>query len=101
MGAKHPAQLISPEVTSTRPSGSGMVVGYQRPTAIGAPIDHARVAGLKMFVSRSPTWPVTCPPVTTTLPSGSRQWPLQNMFVRLFGLFTEVKAPVAGFQSLA
>src|SRR6476620_9686794 len=95
----HPAQSISPEVTSMRPSGSAVTVGYQRPTAIGATRDHVRVVGLKRFVSRNPTWAPLCPPATSALPSGSRQWPPQNMLVRLLG--TEVNTPVAGFQSLA
>src|ERR1051326_1668650 len=99
MVATHPPQSISPAVTSMRPSGSAVTVGYQRPTAIGATRDQARVAGLKRFVSGSPMWAPLCPPATSTLPSGSRQWPAQNMLVRLFG--TEVNAPVAGFQRRA
>src|SRR6185369_17077377 len=97
--AKHPPQSISPEVTSMRPSGSAVTVGYQRPTAIGATFDHVRVAGLKIFVSGSPTWAPIWPPTTRALPSGSRHWPLQNMLVRLFG--TEVNVPVAGFHTRA
>src|SRR6185503_924236 len=85
MVATHPAQSISPALTSMRPSGSAVTVGYQRPTAIGATRDHVRVAGLKRFVSRSPTWAPLCPP--------------QNMLVRLFG--TEVNTPVAGFHRRA
>src|SRR6185436_15277043 len=99
MVATHPAQSISPALTSMRPSGSAVTVGYQRPTAIGATRDHVRVAGLKRFVSRSPTWAPLCPPATSALPSGSRQLPVQNMLVRLFG--TEVKTPVAGFHRRA
>src|SRR4051812_42630689 len=82
-----------------RPSGSAVTVGYQRPTAIGATRDHARVAGLKIFASGNPTCAPIWPPTTSALPSGSRHWPLQNMLVRLLG--TEVNVPVAGFQRRA
>src|SRR6185369_15615408 len=80
-------------------SGSAVTVGYQRPTAIGATRDHERFAGLKILVSRRPTWAPICPPTTSALPSGSRHWPLQNILVRLFG--TEVNTPVAGFHTRA
>src|SRR5262245_31469206 len=98
MAATQPAQLVSPAVASTRPSGSGVTVGYQRGKAIGATRDHARVTGSKIFVSRSPVLAPRCPPATNALPSGNRQWPVQNMLVVLG---TEVKTPVVGFQRRA
>jgi hypothetical protein len=49
-----------PEITSTRPSGSVVALGYQRGKCMSATRVHWLVAGLKMFAS---TMPVSVNPV--------------------------------------
>src|SRR5262245_35221184 len=98
--ASHRSQLVSPAVTSTRPSGSVVVVGYQRWVAIAPTFVHLLIPGSKRFVSLTPVCPAAWPPATRICPSAKAQWPEQNMLVRLFG--TEVKMPgFAGFQRRA
>ena len=56
---------------STRPFGSVVVVGYQRPRAMIGPRVHEPAAGFRSAVSRMPTYGAKWPPATNTRPSGS------------------------------
>src|SRR6266849_5671481 len=79
MVALQPSQLIAPELTSIRPSGSAVTVGYQRPNDIAGVDDQAKVVGLKRVPFLMPLKSIIlCPPATNTLPSASRPCPAQN-----------------------
>src|SRR6267142_6223016 len=76
MRALHPSQLVSPAVTSMRPSGSAVTVGYQRATGMEASEPQTWVAGLNAVALAMPTWAVPeWPPASNTRPSESREWP--------------------------
>src|SRR2546430_10686217 len=100
IGALHPSQLISPAVTSMRPSGSAVTVGYQRLSGIGAAELQPWLAGSKSVVLLMPTWAVPeWPPATSTRPSGSRAWPEQKRLAAKNG--TAVKGLVVGSNTWA
>src|SRR5262249_50712918 len=99
VSATQVSQSVAPETTRTRPSGSGVAVGYQRGKVIGAPVDHDRVTGSKMVVSVVPSkerapWP----PNTAIRPSASDVCAAQKM---LLGLGTSLKTRLVGFQTYA
>src|SRR5262245_21478140 len=77
MGMKVAFVTSEPAVTSTRPSGSVVTVGYQRAYAMSGPRVQVMVAGLKKFVILNPTpgpsqsWP----PTNITRPSARTTWP--------------------------
>ena len=73
-------------------------MGYQRPYTMDMTWVHLDVAGSKMFASGIPTKFWMWPPTTRSRPSGSRQWPAQNM---LSGGFLLVKLLVEGRQTKA
>src|SRR5882762_3767034 len=99
MRTSQPAQLISPEVTRTRPLGSVVAVGYQRVKFILGKEDQVEVAGSNRWARGSPVWLVTCPPAATILPSPSGAVPEQKILApSLVG--TDVKELVAGSQSM-
>ena len=54
-GVAQSGQLIAPETTSMRPSGSFVSVGYQRAYVIGWTSLHDSVTGSKIVVSSMPT----------------------------------------------
>src|SRR6266511_1226191 len=70
--------MLSPANVSTRPSGSSVAVGYQRPTDMSGARKYVFVVGLKIVVSASST-------------SAAQK--------RLRPYGTEVKVPVCGSQS--
>jgi hypothetical protein len=78
MSAMQVWQVVLPEFTSTRPSGSVVAVGYQRPYDMDRAGVHVCVDGLKMLVSGMPTYVSRCPPTASTRPSGSEVCPVQN-----------------------
>src|SRR6266540_7321820 len=88
--------MLSPANVSTRPSGSSVAVGYQRPTDMSGPRKYVSVTGLKIVVSASPKSALMFPPTISVRPSASWTWPEQKRF-RPYG--TDVNVPVAGFQS--
>ena len=65
-------ELMSPEVTSTRPSGRIVPVGYHLRNAIEATLAHAAVAGLNRLTSVTPNPPPVRdhPPMAIIRPSG-------------------------------
>src|SRR2546430_1606604 len=99
MRALQPSQAISPAVTSTRPSGSAVTVGYQRPAGRGATELQAWLAGSKMVALVMPTWGLVWPPATNTRPSASRAWPEQKRLAVKNG--TGEKALLAGADNWA
>src|SRR6266403_112690 len=80
-----PLQATSPAVTSMRPSGSAVTVGYQRPPGMGVTELQRRLAGSKMVALLMPTWVLEWPPATNTRPSGSRAWPAQKRLAAVNG----------------
>src|SRR4029077_718746 len=79
MVALHPSQLIDPEVTSVRPSGSEVTVGYQRANDICGADVQVEVVGSNMVPFLRPMKSaMLCPPAMNTLPSGRRPCPAQN-----------------------
>ena len=80
--------MLSPANASTRPSGSCVAVGYQRPTDMSGPRNHVFVTGLKIVVSASPSLAATCPPTKRVRPSASWTWPLQKR-LRPYGIGRE------------
>ena len=82
-----------PPTVSISPSGSVVLVGYHRPTAIGGPTCQEWVTGSNRLVLGRPCPSVMCPPATSSRPSGRKSWPAQHNHD---GLGTAVKLPVAG-----
>src|SRR5919201_5055209 len=86
--------VCPPDVTSRRPSGSAVAVGYQRRNAMFGAADHVSATGSKMLAFSAPSDAESKPPTTRMRPSGSWAFPAQNKFENGFG--TRVIAPVAG-----
>src|SRR5262245_40714475 len=84
---------------SARPSGSVVIVGYQRAWCISTTRVQLLVAGLKILVSLIPTPSLTYPPATNSLPSASSTWPEQKIEEKR--LVTPMKVWLLGFQSRA
>src|SRR3954468_3669006 len=82
----------------TRPSASGILLGYQRRTVISATRVHVRVNGSKILVSRVPISPPPWPPITIRRPSLNSAWPAQNTSP---GAVTVVTVFVCGSQRRA
>src|SRR5437867_2749242 len=99
MRALQPLQAISPAVTSMRPSGSAVTVGYQRPWGMGAAELQPWLAGSKMVALVMPKWVAVWPPATNTRPSASRAWPEQKRLAAENG--TGEKALLAGSNNWA
>src|SRR5437868_7642295 len=97
--ALQPLQAISPAVTSMRPSGSAVTVGYQRPSGMGATELQPWLAGSKMVALAMPKWLLLWPPATNTRPSASSAWPEQKRLAAANG--TAEKALLAGSNSWA
>src|SRR5467141_4406149 len=100
MRALQPSQLVSPAVTSMRPSGSEVTLGYQRPTDMEGPelqlcVDGSKKVELGMPTCGVPVWP----PATNTRPSGSSEWPEQKRLAVKNG--TVVRVLVAGSKTSA
>src|SRR3954468_20024982 len=95
-GSFGPGRMPSPETIRTLPSGSVVVVGYQRPRAMSGPAVPLDVSRLKSLVSRSPTYGSSCPPATNRRPSGSSACPAQKRLIPE-GVLTNV--PVSGSQT--
>src|SRR4051794_30777934 len=95
MRALHPSQFVSPAVTSMRPSGSAVTVGYQRATGMEATELQIWLPGSKTVALAMPTWALPeWPPPTNTRPSESSAWPEQKRSAVKNG--TAVKELVAG-----
>src|ERR1700682_2389356 len=99
MRALHPLQLVSPAITSMRPSGSEVTVGYQRATDMEGPELQPWLAGSKMVALGMPTWAEEWPPATNTRPSGSSAWAGQKRSAVYNG--TAVRLFVAGAKTSA
>jgi hypothetical protein len=87
-------------VTSTRPSGSVVALGYQRRCDMSGTFVHVSVTGSKMLACDEPRCPLASswPPTTRMRPSPSCAWPEQN---RLSATGTGVKRFVAGSHTVA
>src|SRR5260221_14791241 len=98
MSAMQVSQPSFPPTTRTRRSGSAIALGYHRPNTMDMTWVQRDVAGSKIFASGIPTKLEMWPPTTRSRPSGSRDWPAQNM---LSGGFLLGKGAVEGGQTQA
>ena len=88
---------------TTRPSGSRVVLGYQRPSFILPWKAHFSVQGSKIQIeSRPRKFPLVplgmLPPTTSTRPSASCVWPAHQMFSP--GVSMRLPVRVTGSQSV-
>src|SRR5437660_412039 len=86
---------LSPATTRMLPSASSIVVGYQRPSAIGGDLIQLDVAGSNTFTSGRPKSSLMCPPGTISFPSGMNVCPAQKI---QDGAGTARKVSVEGSQ---
>src|SRR4030095_14064489 len=76
--ARQVRQLCAPEVTSMRPSGSAVTVGYPRRNAMFGSDDQLWLTGSKMLALAAPRPDGSWPPATRMRPSGSCACPAQK-----------------------
>src|SRR3954471_3409891 len=98
--------VSAPEVTSARPSGRVVAVGYHRRYAMFGSGVHFCVLGSKMLAMAEPMKlesTHSCPPATRTRPSASTVWPEQKMSRTCcwVSLGTGMNTLVAGSHSVA
>ena len=89
-----------PATVTSRPSGSVVTVGYQRPRAIlGNPGTQDSLAGSKILVTSRPLSSALCPPDTMKRPSAMNAWPAQKSIVSFRMVMAVVGGPRPGSQS--